>query len=468
MKRILSIITLLLISLLAFPQDITGKWNGLLKVPGMELRVAFNISLSGDLYSATMDSPDQGAFGIPMTAAEFKDNSLKITHTMAGIVYLGTIGKDGIISGTFTQAGQVFPLNLTRDFIQKAETKRPQDPVQPYPYYSEDLIVRNVADSLDLACTLTLPDKEGKYPVVILISGSGPQDRNEELLGHKPFLVLSDYLTRNGIGVLRFDDRGTNKSTGKYSNATSADFAKDVMSLVQYLKTRPGVDPLKIGLIGHSEGGIIAPMVAVKSPDVAFIVLMAGTGVRGDELLLMQQEAIGRASGTSEEELQLMSSINRKAFDIVIENSKTEDISKKLTDYLMSERSNFPSTQKPEGMSDEDFVKMIVTQTTSPWMLYFIKHDPALVLEHVKCPVLAINGSKDLQVPSVVNLEKIRTSLAKAGNQKVTIKELEGLNHLFQECTTGAPTEYATIEQTISPKALEAILTWIKNLTTAI
>lgn len=468
MKRILLIITSLLISCLTIAQDITGKWNGLLKIPGMELRIAFNVTLTGDVYSATMDSPDQGAFGIPMTTAEYMDKSLKITHTAAGIVYIGSLGSDKTITGTFTQAGQVFPMNLTRASIEKADLIRPQDPVPPYPYYSEDIVVRNIADSLDLAGTLTLPAKEGKYPVVILISGSGPQNRNEELLGHKPFLVLSDYLTRNGIAVLRFDDRGTGQSTGVFNTATSADFANDVKSLIKYLKLRPEIDQQKIGLIGHSEGGIIAPMVASSTPDVNFIVLMAGTGVRGDELLLMQQEAIGRASGTSEEELKLMTSVNRKAFDIILQTTDDKVLKSQLTEYLMSESSKFSESQRPKGMSDKDFVDMIITQTTTPWMLYFIKHDPAPVLEQVKCPVLAINGSLDLQVPAKINLEKIGASLAKAGNQNVTIKELNGLNHLFQECTTGAPSEYSGIEQTISPNALEAILTWIRNVSTDI
>jgi uncharacterized protein len=468
MKKILFITVSMLISCLTIAQDISGKWNGVLKVPGMELRVSFNVTISGEVYSATMDSPDQGAFGIPMTSAEYKDKSLKITHTMAGIIYLGTIGTDETITGTFTQAGQVFPLNLTRNSVVKTEINRPQDPIQPYPYYSEDVVVRNDADSLDLAATLTLPSKEGKYPVVILISGSGPQNRNEELLGHRPFLVLSDYLTRNGIAVLRFDDRGTGQSTGVFNSATSADFANDVKNLINYLKLRPEIDQEKIGLIGHSEGGIIAPIVASTTPEVDFIVLMAGTGVRGRELLLMQQEAIGRASGTSEDELELMSSINRKAFDIVLQNNDNTELKIKLTDYLMSESGKFPGSQKPQGMSDKDFVDMIVTQTTTPWMLYFIKHDPAPILEKVKCPVLAINGSMDLQVPAKINLEMIKTSLSKAGNQNVTIKELDGLNHLFQECTTGAPSEYAGIEQTISPNALEAILTWIKGVASVI
>jgi len=463
MKNYLTIAILFIFTSLTTAQDITGKWNGVLKLPGAELRVSFNLSLNGSGYSATMDSPDQGAFGIPMTSAEFTGNTLKLTHTMASIIYLGTLTEAGNITGTFTQAGQVFPLELSRIMPEKKEIVRSQNPVKPYPYYSEDIIVRNVKDSLDLAGTLTLPDRDGIYPVVILISGSGPQNRDEELLGHKPFLVLSDYLTRKGIAVLRFDDRGTNQSTGSYSNANSADFADDIICLIDYLKSRKDIDKTKIGLIGHSEGGIIAPMVATMSIDVRFIVLMAGTGVRGDELLLMQQDAIGKASGASEQDLKLSAEINRITYDIILENEDISVIKKKLTDYLGSAVKKLPENVKPEGMTDEAYIEMIINQTVNPWMLYFIRHDPAKVLEKVKCPVLAVNGSKDLQVPSKVNLGLIKSSLEKAGNKNITIEEIEGLNHLFQECTTGSPMEYQSIDQTLSPKVLDCIDNWIKK-----
>lgn len=399
-------------------------------------------------YTSTLDSPDQGAKGIPVSSTSFENSTLKIAVASAGIQYEGTLGPDSTITGTFKQAGQSFQLNLTK---QKAEVKvlRPQEPVKPYPYSEEDITFENKGASITLAGTLTLPKKEGIFPAVVLISGSGPQNRNEELMGHKPFLVMSDYLTRNGIAVLRFDDRGVGKSTGSFKTATSADFATDVEAAIGYLKTRTEINKKKIGLIGHSEGGVIAPMVAASSKDVAFIVLMAGTGVPGDEILLAQQTLIGRASGIDSATLAESEKINRKGFELIKSSTDVEKLKTDLAALLR--QNNVP----------ENAVSSAVAQTTTPWMLYFIRHNPAIVLQKVKCPVLALNGSNDLQVPKE-NLMAIKKALTKGGNKHVTTKELPGLNHLFQESKTGAPTEYATIEQTISPAALTELLTWLQ------
>lgn len=463
MKKLCILVFTILQSISSYSQDITGKWNGILKVQGFDLRLSFNISKNGELFAATMDSPDQGAFGIPMTSAEVTGNSVKLTHLAAGIIYQGNLNSDEKITGTFTQAGQVFPLDLSRIMPEKPVIKRPQEPVKPYPYYCEDVVIHNNTDALDLAGTLTMPSKEGKFPAVILITGSGPENRDEELFGHKPFLVLADFLTRNGIAVLRFDDRGTNQSTGDFSKATSADFAKDVACIADYLRNRKEIDQANIGLIGHSEGGIIAPMVAAQDNNIAFIVLMAGTGIRGDELLVMQQEAIGKAMGNSEEDILKQNAINRELYNIVLQNDDSKLVEEKLRQRLSDMVKELPSSQKPEGLSDEEIINLVIKQTTNPWMQYFIRHDPSTVLEKVKCPVLAINGTKDLQVPYKVNLEAIKSALDKAGNKNVTIVELEGLNHLFQEADKGIPAEYASIEQTLSPKAMQVILEWINK-----
>jgi len=267
-------------------QEITGEWNGVLNIQGTQLRVVFNIKKTDSGYISTMDSPDQGAKDIPVATTTFEDPILKIKATAIGATYNGKLA-DGIITGTFVQRGMSLPLILSRDKVEKQVLKRPQEPKAPFPYYSEEVVFKNDKADITLAGTLTLPKKEGKFPVVILITGSGPQDRNEELMGHKPFLVIADYFTKKGIAVLRYDDRGFGKSTGNFKTATSNDFALDVESAVAYLKTRKEIDKNKIGLIGHSEGGIIAPMVAAKSKDVDFIVLLAGTGIPGDELLLL-------------------------------------------------------------------------------------------------------------------------------------------------------------------------------------
>lgn len=457
-----------LVTLPVFGQDITGSWNGLLKVQGMQLRLVFNISQSDTGLSATMDSPDQGAKGIPVTTVSFENKTLKLGIASARIEYEGVLGQDNIIAGNFMQAGQSFPLDLTKEIVAKEEISRPQEPVKPYPYYEEDVSFKNEKAGNSLAGTLTLPKKDGVYPAVILITGSGPQNRDEELLGHKPFLVLSDYLTRNGIAVLRFDDRGIGASTGDFKTATSADFSTDVEAGVAYLLTRKEIDKKKIGLIGHSEGGIIAPMVASRTKDVSFIVLMAGTGIPGDQLLLLQSTLIGRAAGVSEEDLLKTKNINKGAYDLVIKSKNTEELNKELTAYMTSYIEQVlkddPAQSLPEGTTIEQVVKVQVDGLISPWMQYFIKYDPSIILEKVKCPVFAINGEKDLQVPPKENLEAIKTALAKGGNKKVTTVELPGLNHLFQECTTGSPDEYATIEQTISPVALTTMVEWMQML----
>ena len=465
MKNLTLVILTSLFSLTIYGQDITGQWNGALKIQGIQMRLVFNISQTENSLSSTMDSPDQGAKGIPTTTTSFENSILKITIANAKIEYEGTLGQDNIIVGTFKQGGQSFPMNLSKEKIEKEKHIRPQEPIKPYPYYSEDITFENKKAGINLAGTLTLPNKEGVFPVVVLISGSGPQNRDEELLGHKPFLVLSDFLTKNGIAVLRYDDRGIAMSKGDFKTATSADFATDVESAIAYLKTRKEINKKKIGLIGHSEGGLIAPMVASNSKDVAFIVLLAGTGIQGDSLLLLQKKLIEEASGVSKEDIQKGQSSNRKAFDIVNQSTSLEQLNSDLTIYFKQILKDNPNTQKPAEMSDDDFVKLQVKQIASPWMQYFIKYNPAPALEKVKCPVLAINGEKDLQVPPKENLEAIKSALSKGGNKKVTTKVLPNLNHLFQECKTGSPDEYATIEQTFSPTALSEILKWLQMQT---
>ncbi|MFS4493961.1 alpha/beta hydrolase family protein [Maribacter sp. 2308TA10-17] len=442
-----------------YAQDITGQWNGVLKE--MNLRLVVHITKTEDGYSSTLDSPDQGAKGIPVAITTFENNTLKLEAANLGITYFGEF-VDGTFNGTFMQSGFKIPLILGREEVEKVNINRPQEPKEPYPYYTEDVSFDNTKASIKLAGTLTLPKKEGKFPVVVLISGSGPQDRNEELLGHKPFLIISDYLTRNGIGVLRFDDRGVGKSTGNFSTATSADFATDIESAISYLKSRKEIDVTKIGLVGHSEGGVIAPMVAAKSEDVSYIVLLAGTGIRGDKLLLLQQELIGRAMGMSEVQLQSSKELSTVVFEMIVSSTITQDLKTDVKKYIAEEINKLSNEELPAGISkDEESINGQVDQLTTPWMVYFMKHDPAKVLENVSCPVLAINGEKDLQVPPKENLEAIRKALEKGGNTDISTQELPGLNHLFQESVTGAPSEYGTIEQTFAPEALEVISSWI-------
>ena len=464
MKTKILIISLILSSLCLKAQDVTGEWNGILKVGGMQLRLVFHVNKTDKGYSATMDSPDQGQKNIPMSKATFENKIITIEMAAARINYSGLLIGNDSVNGTFSQAGQNFPMNLTRKAIQKQEVKRPQEPRKPYPYYSEDLTFENKKAGITLAGTLTLPKKEGKFPVVVLITGSGPQNRDEELLGHKPFLVIADYLTRNGIGVLRFDDRGCFASKGNFKTATTFDFATDVDAAVEYLKTRKEVDLKHIGLIGHSEGGIIAPIVAAGNNSVNFIVLMAGTGVSGGDIMLKQQKDIGITTGMSKEDIQLTKEINSEVFKIMALASDTAKLRSDLTLYIKSRIKDFPKKDIPKDMTEDELAKVQVDNLMNPWMLNFIRYNPAGMLEKVKCPVLALNGDKDLQVCSKINLPAIENALKKGGNKLYTIKELTGLNHLFQESKTGSPTEYAEIEQTISPLALETIANWIKTV----
>ncbi|MBK8831855.1 MAG: alpha/beta hydrolase [Saprospiraceae bacterium] len=461
MRKVAFTIMLGLSALVMFGQDVTGQWNGILKVPGAQLRLVFHVEKTETGYASTMDSPDQGANGLPVETTTFADATIRFTIPAAGIEYEGVLGSDGVIAGNFKQAGQLFPMNLTREVIEKEILKRPQEPTKPYPYHSEDITFKNEKAGIELAGTLTLPNKDGVFPVVILISGSGPQNRDEELLGHKPFLVLSDYLTRNGIAVLRYDDRGTAASKGNFGTATSKDFATDVEAGVTYLLGRKEINKKKIGLIGHSEGGVVAPMVAANSKSIAFIVLLAGTGITGGELLLLQQALISKVYGVSDEDVAKAQDYNRGAYAIVTASTDIEQLKTDLTSYYNTRFKDNPDFEVPQGMTADELIQSMVDQLANPWMQYFIQHDPAPVLEKVKCPVLALNGEKDLQVPPKENLGAIEAALKKGGNKKGTFQELPGLNHLFQECTTGSPEEYASIEQTMSPAALTQILAWV-------
>jgi len=338
-------------------QDITGQWNGVLKVQGTQLRLVFNVTKTNNGFSSTMDSPDQGAKGIPVTNTTFANSKIKFEVANARIEYNGEL-KGNEFVGTFKQGGQEFPMNLSRTTIEKEVVKRPREPSKPYPYYSEEVTFQNTKANISLSGTLTLPKKDGIFPVVILITGSGPQNRDEELLGHKPFLIISDYLTKNGIAVLRYDDRGVGQSNGDFKTATSADFATDVESAIIFLKTRKEINEKKIGLVGHSEGGLIAPMAASKSKDVSFIVLLAGTGIQGDKLLLLQQALIAKANGVSETDIKKSIEINSKLFEIVVKSDDNIKLKTDLTNSINEMLKNDTSAEIPNGMTKEDFVSM--------------------------------------------------------------------------------------------------------------
>lgn len=440
----------------AKPSDIDGTWIGILDAGGMKLRVVFHIVNTEDGLTATMDSPDQGAKGLPTTSVTRTGTSLKIEAKNLNGVYEGKISADlSSIDGNWTQNGATMALNLKRTKDEAIlEPRRPQVPVKPYPYREEEVRYENKVQDVTLAATFTIPQGTGPFPAVLLITGSGPQDRDETLLGHKPFLILSDYLTRHGIAVLRADDRGTGQSTGDFSKGTTADFATDVEAGVAYLKTRSEVNSQKIGLIGHSEGAVIAPMVAVRDKDVAYIVMMAGTGVPGDQVIVAQGEAIQIANGVKPEKAAEDAARERDIMKLVETEKDQPVLEKELREKM---KGDVPDAQ----------IGMQISQITSPWFRYFLTYDPATALQKLTCPVLVLDGSLDKQVLPDQNLPVIRKSLEEAGNKHFEIDELPGLNHLFQTAKTGSPTEYAQIEETMSPVALEKISSWILGSATA-
>jgi uncharacterized protein len=399
-----------------------------------------------------------------VTSAIYDYPNIKLEIKNAGIVYSGEWANDSII-GTFNQSGYNIPLILSKNEIKKETPVRIQEPLEPFPYKNTEVIFKNFTDNITLSGSLTLPDTQGPHPVAVLISGSGPQNRNSEIMGHKPFLIIADHLTKQGIAVLRFDDRGVGASEGDFGAATSADFAKDVAAAVNYLKTRDDVDHAKIGLIGHSEGGLIAPIVAVNyAPDVNFIVLLAGPGISGDKILLLQQELIGKAAGMSDEEIKIIKSINGEAFKIIRSQKNDADLQKKLRAYASKLYRKLPNEMKNSGVGEDEFVSGQVSQLNNPWMLYFLRHEPEPYLRKITCPLLAINGENDLQVPADINLKEIKRAVEKGGNKNVTTKKLPKLNHMFQTCNTGSPNEYAGIEQTFAPEALNEISEWITQV----
>jgi pimeloyl-ACP methyl ester carboxylesterase len=441
-------------------------YEGTLKVGATEIRIVFHLFKQKDgSYQATMDSPDQGAKGIVLDEASVKDDQVQLEFKSAKIVYEGKRSKDGQeIAGTFKQAGQSFPLTLKR--VAKArESRRPQTPQPPFPYEVIEVTYKNNTDAISLAGTLTVPRSKGPFPVVLLITGSGPQDRDETILGHKPFLVLADHLTRHGIAVLRVDDRGVGGSTGSTKDSTSADFANDVLAGVEFLKGRKEINPSQIGLMGHSEGGIIAPLVASRSRDIAFIIMLAGTGVPGEEILYNQAAAILKLAGAGAKQLARQKTLQERIFAVVREEKDNTAAEKKVRAAFDELSSKVDKADKQEILEALPMLEGQIQMVLTPWFRHFLAYDPRPALRKVTCPVLALNGEKDVQVDPKLNLPAIEAALKEASNKDFTVKELPGLNHLFQTCKTGGVSEYAGIEETFAPAALELITTWITQRT---
>jgi len=429
---------------------VAGSWEGALEVGAVKLRIGVTILAQADgSLSATMDSPDQGAYGLPLSDVVFADGVLKFALRRANGAFEGRLDATaGAITGTWTQ-GMPMPLVLKR-VDKPTRLSRPQEPKPPFPYRSEHVTITNAPGRATLAGTLTIPDGTGPFPAVVLISGSGQQNRDEEIFGHKPFLVLADHLSRRGIAVLRYDDRGVGQSKGDVASATSEDFAADAWAVWQALRARPEIDAKRVGLIGHSEGGLIAPMLAAAHHEIAFIVLVGGPGVTGEQILLKQAELIATAMGAPPAAVAANAAIQRQVFAILKEETSQARIAERIGAI-------------PVGSKEASAA--LVTQSASAWMRFFVLYDPAPALSKVRCPVLAIGAERDLQVAPDQNLPAIEAALKAGGNADVTTTLLPGLNHLLQPAKTGLPAEYAQIETTVAPAALDTITTWIREQT---
>lgn len=451
MRNTFTLLLFFLCSITSFSQDYVGNWIGEIPIPNDKLDIAFKITKNGNNYESTMDIPKQGLNGAKAESTVLTDTVLTISFPNFNLEYKGSINDRNEIIGNLFKGGYPVPLNLKRGEIV---LNRPQEPKPPFNYYSED-ITFNSSDDLKLQGTLTLPKKDGIFPVAIIISGSGPQNRDGEMFGHKPYYVIADQLTKNGIGVLRFDERGVGKSEGNFNIATIEELSADIKSAINYLKTRNDVNVSKIGLIGHSIGGIIAPKVASEINDVDFIVLMAAPGINGDKLMLSQKATLERTMGMNELQIAQGQELVKGAYDIIVStNLDNQALKDSLNSFYINKYGKmFPEVQR----------ETLVNQITGNEVLSLIKSKPSKYLEKVNCPVLAINGNKDFQVPSKENLNAIKDAIEKNGNNDVTIIELGNLNHLFQECNTGISSEYSEIEQTISPDVLDLITDWIKK-----
>ena len=439
------------------PLSIAGDWQGALDAGGATLHLVFHVAAKPDgTLSATFDSVEQGAKGIPFSAARVSGNLVHLEVAKLSAVFDGVLdAKATTISGVWVQGGNTLPLSISKGSVVAAEAASP-----PVPYAVRDVIFPGGEPGVRLAGTLTTPKGAGPFPVTVLIAGSGPNDRDETILGHKPFALLADTLTRRGVAVLRYDKRGIAQSTGSYATATTADFAADAEAAVSFLKTQSSIDPKRIGLMGHSEGGLIAPLVASRNREIAFVVLLAGPGMTGEQIMLAQGVLIAKAAGVPEADIQKNTQMQKALFEIAKRTPDSKAAALEA-EALIEKSIQAISPEKQKAIGGTAFAKTQSQIVSAPWLRYFITYDPIPALRATRCPVLALGGSLDLQVPPKEDLAAIAAALKAGGNRNATVKELPGLNHLFQTCTTGSPSEYAAITETMAPIALTTIGDWI-------
>lgn len=442
------------------------RWTGAVELPGIELGITITIEHDGEAWSGVIDIPMQGVDDLPLSDITRTDSELAFTAPLPGAPantwprWSLTLSEDASAEGLLRQSGGEFPTTLRlASEGESLEPARPQEPKPPFPYRTEEVTVETEAGHT-LAGTLTLPDPnvaEPPYATAILITGSGPQDRDETILGHKPFAVLADHLARRGIASLRCDDRGFGASTGSFATATTLDFVEDATAQVAFLAERDEVGT--IGLIGHSEGGLIAPFVASERGEVDWVVLLAGTGVPGRDIILEQTAAIQRAGGADEATVRAQSAAQQAAIDAGLADD-IETLNREMRRLIVLQM-EANGVEPQDQLVDTMTAQQVQSLTGQPWMRTFLTLDPRPALQKVTQPVLVLNGELDLQVLPDQNVPEIEKALA--NNNDVEVRVLDGLNHLFQPATTGSPAEYADIEITFDPNALEIISGWIRR-----
>ncbi|MCX7799566.1 MAG: CocE/NonD family hydrolase [Fimbriimonadales bacterium] len=433
-------------------------WHGLLSLPGSKLTLV----VRSDGKAATLDVPEQGAKGIPLTRFEVRKGVLRFEARSIGASFEGQLNESGTrAAGKFRQGGLELPLTMQKGEPNLQPPRRPQTPRPPFPYDAEEVAFDNPeASGVRLAGTLVKPKGEGPFPCVVMVTGSGPQDRDQTILDHKPFAVWADALAKAGVASLRCDDRGVGKSTGLFSTATSDDFASDARAAVAFLKTRKDIDAGRIGLMGHSEGGLIAPMAAADHPDVAFVVLLAPPAVPGRDIVVVQSRLIAEAEGAKPEDAAKAAELTDKLVGAILSEEERDKAAERA---LAVYREAVAAMPESERASAEASMTRHVAQLNSPWMRRFLVLDPRPYLARLKVPVLAVWGEYDLQVPPSQSLPEARRALA--ANPRAELKVLSMLNHLFQLSASGRLSEYGRLEETIHEIALREVVGWVARTT---
>jgi pimeloyl-ACP methyl ester carboxylesterase len=453
MKTFYTFLLTIVLSSVALSQDITGDWQGELKFQGNALGINFHINKTENGFASTMDVPLQGVEGYKSDATTYIDSLLTIQIKELGIQYQGKLALKDTLVGNFSQNGMSFKLNLKRG---NNLPNRPQEPKPPYDYVIKEVSYKSTTDDVVLAGTLSLPKGDGPFPAVMLLSGSGPQDRNSSIFGHKPFLLLAHELTQSGIAVLRFDERGVGESGGRTSEMTMATQMGDAQAGINYLLSNNQINRTKIGLLGHSLGGILAPKLAIEN-DIDFLVLLAAPGVNGDAMMLKQRKDLLKLRGATDKQIEGTNGMLASLYS-ELRKSSLED------EALKTELQKKLAVKYQSTIPEKELNEMVNSIVDNEELMAILKSSPANYFQKVSCPVLALNGSKDFQVSAKENLAAIEKALSDGGNTAIETHELEGLNHLFQDSDTGDISEYQLIEQTMSPEVLRLITEWVSNI----